>query len=245
MRNVDLSTSNNLTVDILENMVQPNATGYCLFQLKNHGPDIINITSFNLSVAYYNETLQIQDIQAKVNGNATTGIKTGEELVNVTVTIANSLNTSYSGTLWLNITNSSGDLINYSSQLIDVPLNSSGNQYNFTDINTSTWNEDTYNLTTYFINDSISSKIRTETLLVSNILLTMNGMFSSELNDNYHICSQTTEEFNVTIDNPFNDKIEYNVTLEEPSGWSYSPSYQLINTTSSGNYTLFFNITSR
>ncbi|RKY29961.1 MAG: hypothetical protein DRP74_07915 [Candidatus Omnitrophota bacterium] len=42
---------------------------------------------------------------------------------------------------------------------------------------------------------------------------------------------------------PFNDTIEYNVSLNLPSGWSYSGT-QTVTATAPGNYTLKFNLTS-
>jgi len=239
----NVSTMTNLSVYVIGNRIIPNETGYCRVKLANHGPDTLNITSLNLSVIYYNETVQIQDIQVKVNDNITRGIETGEESINVTVNIANSINTSYSGTLWLNITNSTGYLMNSSSQSIDIPENSSGNLYNFTDINTSDWAEDTYDIMADFVNDSVSTKNRTETLTVDTVSLSAKGKFDS-VNDIYYMCNLTIEPYYVTVNHPFRDYIQYNVTVQAPAGWSSAPSSAIINAASAGNYTLKFDITS-
>ena len=143
-------------------------------------------------------------------------VETGEELINVTVNIANSINTTYSGTLWLNITNSTGNLINSSSQSVNISGNSSGNLYNFTDINTSTWTTDTYNIIADFVNDSISTKTRTEIFIVDTIAIYARGEHHS-INDIYYLCNLTTESHYVTVNHPFSDSIQYNVTLQAPA----------------------------
>ena len=132
----------------MRNQIFANETGYCKFRISNIGNNIINITDLKFS-GYYNETVQIQDIQAKVNSNVTTGIEPSETLFNVSVRLANSVSTAYSGTLWLNITNSSGYVVNYSSQSINVLANSV-NIFNFTNISTSGWSEGTYTLKAFF-----------------------------------------------------------------------------------------------
>jgi hypothetical protein len=220
-------------VPILQNQLLTNETGYCTIKISNIGSNDINITGLTLE-GYYNETVQIQDIQVKVNEAITTGLETSEELFNVTVKIANSNATAYSGTIWLNITNSSGYLVNYSSQPVTIPASSTV-LINFININTSTWLQDTYSLRAYLIYDSKSTE-RTEKLIFKDIAV-------SSKSSNW-MCNQTTEIYNATIYHPFTDNIQYNVTLEVPPGWSFSPSYQLVNASLPGNYTISFNLTS-
>ncbi|MCK5063521.1 MAG: hypothetical protein KAR23_06340, partial [Candidatus Aenigmarchaeota archaeon] len=153
---------------------------------------------------------------------------------NVSVRLANSENTLFKGILWLNITNSTGDIINYTSQSVSISADTI-HTANITNINTSLWVSDDYNLNAYLVNDSTTYS-RTESFIFKNISV------SSLVLD--WMCNQTVEEYNVTIDNPFTDAIQYNVSLETPAGWTYSPNYQELNTTSSGNYTLNFNLTS-
>jgi len=57
------------------------------------------------------------------------------------------------------------------------------------------------------------------------------------------ICNNITEVFYLTIYHPFKDTIQYNTSLEMPTGWSYSGN-QLINISNPENRTLTFNVTS-
>jgi hypothetical protein len=230
---INLTSSRTDFIPILQKQLSANETGYCTIKISNIGSNDINIAGLTLE-GYYNETAQIQDIQVKVNEVETTGLETSESLFNVTIRIANSNATTYSGTLWLNITNSTGYLVNYSSQSVTIPANSLV-LINFTNINTSTWLQDTYSLRAYLIYDSKSVE-RTEKLIFKDVVV-------SSKSSNW-MCNSTTESYNVTIYHPFNDFIQYNVTLEVPSGWSFSPSYQLVNVSSAGNYTISFNLTS-
>ncbi|MCK5063308.1 MAG: hypothetical protein KAR23_05240, partial [Candidatus Aenigmarchaeota archaeon] len=106
---------------------------------------------------------------------------------------------------------------------------------NITGINTSSWLSDDYNLNAYLVNSSDSYNL-SEPFIFKNVSV------SSRVLD--WMCNQTTEQYNVTINNHFTDAIQYNVSLEIPAGWSSSPAYQLVNTTAPGNYTLSFNLTS-
>jgi len=63
------------------------------------------------------------------------------------------------------------------------------------------------------------------------------------LSESNYMCNQTTDWFNVSLKHVFNDSIDYNVSLEVPTDWSYSGA-QIINATSQGNYTVTFNLTS-
>jgi hypothetical protein len=194
---INLTSQRTDFIPILQNQLNVNETGYCTIKISNIGSNDINITSLTLE-GYYNETVQIQDIQVKVNEATTTGLETSESSFNVTVRIANSLASDIPGTLWLNITNSSGYLLNYSSQSVIIPAKSFA-LINFTNINTSGWLQDNYSLRAYLIYDSKSTE-RTEKLIFKAIAV-------SSKSSNW-MCNQTTEIYNVTIYHPFNDFIQ-------------------------------------
>jgi hypothetical protein len=229
---INLTGSRTDFIPILKNQLAANESGYCLVKLANIGNNDINITGIILQ-SYYNRTIQIQDIQPTVNNIITTGLETSEQFFNTTIRIADS-STSESGTLWLNITNSSGYLVNYSSMPVSI---TTGSVYlaNFTNINTNSWLPDIYNLRAYLSYSSVSAE-RSEQLIFKTTSLTSKS-------SNY-MCNQTTEQYNVTVVDPFTDSIQYNVSLQNATGWTYSPSYQLINATSAGNYTVTFNLSS-
>ncbi|MCG2724293.1 hypothetical protein L6303_06120, partial [archaeon] len=234
-----ISSQETTSLKMLANQLAANETGYCVIQIKNYGPDALNLTSITLE-SYYNETVQIQDIQAKINGATAAGIEPSETLFNVSVRIANSTSAA-SGTLWLNITNSSGDVVNSSSQAVSI-TSGSVNIFNFTDINTTTWQDGTYSMLAYLSYGS-SSASRTESLDLGSVTVLARGKYMQNRTV-YAICNQTTEEHNVTLYHPFSDSIQYNITLQVPGTWSYSPAHQIINATSAGNYTVSFNVTS-
>ena len=220
------------SVPVLQNQIYTNETERCRIKIKNVGTGSINISSLSLG-AYYEEAVKIIDIIAKVSGTATTGIETSEKLFNVSVKIANSVNSSYSTTLYLNITNSSNYVVNSSSQSVNIPANTS-TESNFTNINT-TWNQGVYTLKAYLSYNG-KNESRIENLIFKNVSI-------AATSTNY-ICNATTENFNVIITNPFTDTIEYNVSLQVPSGWSYVPISQIIITNESKDYTAVFNLTS-
>ena len=58
-----------------------------------------------------------------------------------------------------------------------------------------------------------------------------------------YMCNGTTEEFATIVYHPYNNSINYNVSLTVPTGWTYTGP-QFINATSPGNYSVFFNLTS-
>jgi hypothetical protein len=231
---INLTSARNDFVPLLKNQLNVNETGYCKFKISNIGSNDINITGLTLE-GYYSETVQIQDIQVKVGEVITTGLEPSEQLFNVTVRIVNSLPSSVSGTLWLNITNSSGYLVNYSSLPVFIAPDSF-NLTNFTNINTSEWLADNYNLRAYLTYDGKSTE-RTEQLTFKSV--------SVEAKGPKYQCNATTEEFSVTIEHPFADAVEYNVSLQVPAEWSYSPSYILINASQPGSYKAKFNLTAQ
>jgi hypothetical protein len=227
-----LNGSREDVIPILSNQIYANETGYCVINITNTGLNSLNITGLVFE-GYYNESVQVQDIQVKINNQETTGLEPSETLFNVTIKIVNSKDQSISGTLWLNITNSTGYLVNYSSQSVSLAANSIG-YYEVLNVNTSTWSQDDYNLLAYL--DYGDGVKRAEPLIFKEVQVSSKSV---DL-----MCNQTTEEYTVTIVHPFTDPIIYTVTLEVPTGWSYSPASKTVQATEPGSYETVFDITS-
>ncbi|MBI4009878.1 MAG: hypothetical protein HY361_01625, partial [Candidatus Aenigmarchaeota archaeon] len=196
----------------------------------NTGEGYINITNLSF-YAYSKEAVKILDVYA-IRGNVTAGLETSERLFNISVAIGNSLNSAYSATLWLNISNST-NVVNYTSKSISVPARDTI-VVNFTEVNTSTWNQGGYAMRAYLDYGLTTEMVKP--LTFRNIAFAVRT--------SAYICNGTTESYNITIFHPFTDFVVYNVSLNVPSGWSFTPSSQVINASSYGNYTLTFNITS-
>ena len=77
---------------------------------------------------------------------------------------------------------------------------------------------------------------RIESLIFNNV--------SASLSASPYMCNATNQTVNLSLYHPFTDAVVYNVSLQVPGGWSYSPTSQLVNATAIGNYSLMFNITS-
>jgi len=126
-----------------------------------------------------------------------------DQTFNVSVKLSNTNLTTYTGTLWVNITDSTGTLVNYSSQSINVVGNSIAS-YSVTDIDLTTWNSGAFTIlagATY--NPGSLRTNRVETFTLGEVWLNVTT-------ENY-MCNQTTEQYNVTLSNPFGDSMQYNV----------------------------------
>ncbi|MCK9371409.1 hypothetical protein M0R04_15955, partial [Candidatus Dojkabacteria bacterium] len=236
LHNYKLQTSptfNSTIVPILQNQIFPNKTDSCRIKIKNIG--LNNITIINASLGgYYEEDVRIQDISAEYNGIETTGIETSEILFNTSIKLGNFLTANYTVDVMLNITNSSNDMVyNYTNLNVVVPGNSTITS-NFTSINTTNWAQGNYKLRASISGSQEDSRV--EDFVFKNVTMTLRA------GSNY-MCNGTSEWFNVTFNHPFNDSISYNISLEVPSGWTYSGS-RILNVTNQGNYTVGFNITS-
>ncbi|MBU2483401.1 MAG: hypothetical protein KJ760_20135, partial [Proteobacteria bacterium] len=230
---IESSAAEIFRVPVLAGQIDANEDGSCAVRISNLGENSIDVSDVTLD-AYYDEVVAIRDIIISTNVN-TTGLETTEELFNISVIIDNSVNTAYTINVDLNITNSSGFSVNTSTNTgINLGALSSINS-DFLDINTSEWTAGSYNLEAVITGDFGIGNNRTETLIFEDIEIYANS-------ENY-MCSSTIEEFNAIIYHPFNEEIEYNISLEMPNGWAYSGE-QLINISSIGNTTLTFNITS-
>ncbi|MEX0932740.1 MAG: hypothetical protein WDZ77_01425 [Candidatus Pacearchaeota archaeon] len=233
-----INTSNNietLRVPLLQNQINTNEEGLCEIKISNLGNNDLIIDDITLDT-YYDEVVSVRDIQAQVGSFNLTGLETSDELLNVSVFTENSFNETHS--LDVNLTISNSTTVVHSELNSGLTIGAlSSLTTTFENINTSTWTAGNYTLETLITGNftSTENENRSETLVFEDIQV----YASSEK----YMCSSTTEEFTVTINHPFTDEIEYNVSLEFPSGWSYSGS-QLKNISTIGNTTLTFNITS-
>jgi len=219
-------------ISVLQSQINPNETGYCSIKVKNLGNLDVIIANATLK-AFYVPNTTIQDIDAQIGTTSTTGIEPSEDYFNVSIRLANGEAVDRMVNVTLNITNSSGDVVNTSTNLnVNIPSLSS-NSSNFTNIPTSGWAEGNYKLRAYIVGGVTDTRI--EDFIFKNVTMGIN----SESN---YMCNQTTDWFNVTVIHPFNDTIEYNVSLEIPNGWAYSGS-QTFNASTQTNYTLTFNVT--
>ncbi|MBU2637632.1 MAG: hypothetical protein KJ955_01535, partial [Nanoarchaeota archaeon] len=218
-------------LSVLRSQMFPNGTGYCNIKVKNIGSSNLSITNLTL-LAYYEPTVKVRDIIAKIGSVETTGMEPADILFNASILIENSDTATYSINLTLNITNSSNAVVNSSIQAFSI---SGGTTItaNFTGINVSGWSQGDYLLNAYVRGDK--SDNRSEYFILKTV--------SAATKTVPYMCNGTIEYFNVTVVHPFNDSIEYNVSLSLPSGWSYSGS-QLVTASSRRNYTVSFNLTS-
>ncbi|MBS3150816.1 hypothetical protein J4443_00345, partial [Candidatus Woesearchaeota archaeon] len=97
------------------------------------------------------------------------------------------------------------------------------------------WNEDDYKINAT-VTGAAATLDRSEDFVFKNVNMTLDEI--------KYMCNSTTENFNVTLINPFNENITYNLTLEVPNDWSFAPSSILIDANKSDEYNALFNITS-
>ncbi|MBN2331146.1 MAG: hypothetical protein JXC85_05005, partial [Candidatus Aenigmarchaeota archaeon] len=226
-------TGENRFIPILAEQISANESGYCTVRIRNIGSSNISVNALSLE-PYYQLDLVVLDIMPEINGQETGGMEVGDGLFNVTFRIANSMNDSYMVNITLNITNSSGDVVD-STTKEDVSIDENSTHIeNFTNIDTAGWPEGHYSLHA-FVNGGTEAN-RSERFVYRNSSVSITGIG--------YMCNQTTEEFNVSVASPFNESIQYNVTLEMPAGWSYAPSFIVIDATEARTYTATFNVTS-
>ncbi|MEM5878331.1 MAG: hypothetical protein QXF12_05625, partial [Candidatus Aenigmatarchaeota archaeon] len=223
-----LNSTSTEFIPILQNQLNSNETGYCVIKIENIGDNYININQFQFS-SYYNQTVKIQDINVTSSSMQLTGIEPNEK-INVTVRVGNS-GQSQTGVLWLNITGPGG-VVNYSSQNVNILAGTS--LFYVDNIDTTGWQQGTYSIRAYI--DYGNKTERVEPFELSQI--------QARVYTYDWICNSSIESFIVNLYHPFNDFVQYNISLQLPSGWSYQPSYVLVNATSKGNYTANFSITS-
>ncbi|RKY30030.1 MAG: hypothetical protein DRP74_07785, partial [Candidatus Omnitrophota bacterium] len=217
-------------LNILNQQMFPNSTGFCNVKIENVGDNILYVKNVTME-AFYQPTVKIRDLVVKIDNSETTGFETRDKFFNVTVKIENSDNTNYNINVTLNVTDENDNVVNSSKQ--EVIVNAGSTVYvNFTNINTTGWNQELYTMKAYVTGDKNDN--RNEIVTLKNVTAVVNTV-------NY-MCNLTTEYFNVTIVHPFNESVQYNVSLTLPTGWNYSGS-QVVTTSGSANYTLKFNIT--
>src|SRR3989339_309233 len=220
-------------IAILRNQLFTNESGLCTVKFENVGTNDVEITGLTLQ-GYYSEDLKIEDIISSINAISVKGIETSEDLINVSVKIANSLDAPRNVDVELNIIDSDLNVVN-SSIVSGVNINANSVSYiNFTNIPTSSWVADEYNLNVLISGDETDS--RTENLTFKDV--EASAVFYD------YMCNGTIENYKVNLYHPFNEEVNYDVTLNLPSGWGYSGG-QTINANIPGNYTLLFNVTSR
>ncbi|MBI4010585.1 MAG: hypothetical protein HY361_05415, partial [Candidatus Aenigmarchaeota archaeon] len=222
-------------IPLVRSQMFANESGYCKLKIDNVGGTDLFIDYVSLK-SYLSEGIKILDVNPKVYGVETTGLETSEGLFNASVRIKNSVNLTYTLNVFLNITNSTGNMVNSSIITgINLPANKTID-VNFTNINTSAWNKDTYAINAGITGNFVPNLTRGESLVFKDVNVTM-------MTTDY-MCNQTIEDVNVTIIHPFTDSVVYNVSLQVPSGWSFNPGSILVTGNESRSYTAMFNITS-
>ncbi|MCK4335209.1 MAG: hypothetical protein KAW40_00625, partial [Candidatus Aenigmarchaeota archaeon] len=229
-----LNSTEKNNLSIFRSQIAPNGSGYCLAKFENLGGNNITINSVDLT-AYYRSKVSVLDMIPMVEGNETNGMVSGEdEIFNVTVKIENSINTSFLSNITLNVTNSSGYVVN-SSTHFDVNLQENSTAYeNFTGINLSGENDGAYTIQAYvFYSAKVSGRNETFVYDVPEVSIASPD----------YMCNLSKDKFNVTISHPFYDPVLYNVSVEVASGWNVSSS-QTIEISQPGTGTLEFEINS-
>ncbi|RLC78639.1 MAG: hypothetical protein DRI61_09550, partial [Chloroflexi bacterium] len=222
----------NLSVSVLENRSSVNEGGNCSLVVENRGGATLNITQASF-LGYLATKVEAIGIIPSIGGFETYSLDPNDDLLNVSVKVFNSNSTSISGTLWINITNTT-DTLNSSSHSFSV---NPGEiiTYASENIDTSGWAFGNYNITATLIYSGIRHE-RTETI-------TKQPLNYSEYHINY-TCPSTNETIYLTLRNRFLDTVEYNVTLEVPSGWSFTNQYEAFNLTPGESRKVQFNVTS-
>ncbi|HLD55168.1 MAG TPA: hypothetical protein VJB35_02800, partial [Candidatus Nanoarchaeia archaeon] len=227
-----VASSASKQIVILRDQLFTNESGLCTVKFENVGNNNVDITGLTLQ-GYYSESLKIEDIITSINGVNVKGIETSESLINVSVKLSNSLDFARNVDVELNIVDSDLNNVN-SSSIADVNINANSVSYvNFTNIPTSSWTSGEYSLNINVSGDETDS--RTENLTFKDV--TASAVFYD------YMCNGTIENYKINLYHPFNEFVNYDVTLNLPSGWSYSGG-QTINAILPGNYTLLFNVTS-
>ncbi|HLD43310.1 MAG TPA: hypothetical protein VJB08_04990, partial [Candidatus Nanoarchaeia archaeon] len=220
-------------VGILSGQMVPEG-GFCKIKIENIGSNDLMVDYLSLEM-YYTAGARIKDIIPNVNGIATTGIEPNDGFLNVTIQVENALAANYTFTLELNITNSSGGMVN-SSRVPDLNITGyTSLEYNFTNINTSAWSIGNYRLEAYVTGGLTTQKREDFVFMPVEI---------ANIKASRYRCNGTNEYFNVTIYHPFTDKISYNISLGVPTNWSFTPAFRVINRSTAGNFTVQFNVTS-
>ena len=135
----------------------------------------------------------------------------------------------------MNISNSTGYSHNLTT-ITGITLNANSNvSVEFVNVNTTNWTADNFTLSATAVGNFTRANNRTENLVFNDV-----SVYTKAID---YVCNSITEEFYVTIFNPFTDNVGYGVYLDVPAGWSYSGA-QSVNLDNIGNKTLAFNITS-
>src|SRR3989338_6084444 len=193
---------------VLAKQINANETGSCTARITNLGSSNFTVTSASLET-YYNETVSVRDIVASVRNANTTGFETTEPMFNVSALISNSINENYIANVTLHIANSSGEF--YSANSTNVNLSAlSTVRTSFLNINASNWTAGIYTLNVTLTGNFTTAAERSENLYLKDV-----AIYASTID---YMCNQTTETFEVTLYSPFTDTINYNVSLEMPSG---------------------------
>jgi hypothetical protein len=219
---------------ILSNQTEANESGYCQFRIENIGTNNVTVNNITFE-AYYRPKIDVLDIIPEVLGNETGGLEVGDELFNVTVNVSNPINRSYTVNVSLNITNSSGNSLNYSINTNIAISENSTSESNFLEINTSGWGASRLMLTAEVYYGLYVSE-KTEYMIFNTTGIAVKT--------SAYMCNKTSEDFNITLFNPFYDEIAYNVSVSIPSGWNISNASQAINISPVSSGVLWFNLTS-
>ncbi|MEM4958531.1 MAG: hypothetical protein QXX12_01505, partial [Nanopusillaceae archaeon] len=229
--NLEVISNNLYFIPILANQISSNSDGKCLVKITNVGDKNVIIESATLT-SYYNETLKIDGIKVLVNNFEVESIDKTESSFNISVRIGNSLNINKDGNLTLKILKDGKEIYsNYKEFTINA---NSFTFINFTDIQTSNWEEGIYEIIA-ILNSSNEIKLLKREIVFSEIKI--------DITSPKYQCNSSTEKIYLEIYQPLEDYISYNISLQIPNSWNYNPKYIYLEPKGKGFYFAEFNLT--
>ncbi|MFH7880930.1 MAG: hypothetical protein QXI09_02895, partial [Candidatus Aenigmatarchaeota archaeon] len=229
--NLHVEGNENYFIPILLNQISSNSDGKCLVRISNIGDNFVNIEKAILT-AYYNKTAKVEGIKLIIKDVEVESLDKSEDYLNVSVRIGNSLDEGKMFNLTLKLVKDGNEI--YSSEREGYVGANSYTYINFTNIQVSNLEEGEYRILAILSYENISK------IIYRNFVL---GELKLDVDYSKYQCNSTTEKIKVKIYQPLEDKIEYNVSLRVPNGWSYSPSFVQIYSKGKGYYEVEFNLT--
>ncbi|MEM5855618.1 MAG: Ig-like domain-containing protein, partial [Candidatus Aenigmatarchaeota archaeon] len=224
-------TQNSYFIPILTKQISPDSNGECKIRITNIGENSITLQQASLST-YYNESLRIEGIKAFVGEKEVESLDSSESYFNISVRVGNSLDLSKEVNLTLKIVKGGNEL--YSNKQSFTLSANSFSYLNFTNIPTTSWEEGSYKIIA-ILESSNYNETNYREIIFSSIKV--------DVEYSAYQCNSTTEKIKVKIYQPLEDLISYNISLEVPPGWSYSPSSIQIEPKGKGYYEVEFNLT--
>ncbi|MDY6778770.1 MAG: hypothetical protein SVU32_08960, partial [Candidatus Nanohaloarchaea archaeon] len=229
-------------VPILRRQLQPNGTGYCRIRVENRGGDDLYLDAASLEFNGRPD-VTIANITWSVDGTYVTGTETSQDLINTTVAVSNSENVSRTLDLNLTVYNTTGAMI-YTARKNGITIQENETILSrFENIDTITWNAGTkqFDVTATLqsfepgttVNREVSQR---EPFTFRNIQTTA---YAPQL-----VCPDRNRTFRLQIRHPFQDRVQYNTSIQVPQGWNTTPRFKAVNLSQPGNHTQSFTLTS-